>query len=224
MLLLAEAQTINGSAEEALKTYQEILDARGGATGAVDDSNKDIFRRMAPLLQQLENYIEAAQCLEKVLREEKQEILKVGLWTKIAGNYKKAGEKERTLNASKQAYEIMLRVQGLRDPQTQRCKLNLAQVYQAFDNEAYAKRLYNEYLEQFGKQNGENGLENWSDNPTFTKMRDFAEAQIAAIDKVDEGEEEEYYDEEEGEAEEDDAPAAVDAAAAEDDGDDEDAE
>ena len=39
------------------------------------------------------NFIEAASCLEKVLAEENQEILKVGLLTKIAGNYKKA-EKE----------------------------------------------------------------------------------------------------------------------------------
>jgi len=45
---------------------------------------------MAPLMQQLGNYVEAAACLQKVVNEETSEILKVGLLTKIAGNFKKA--------------------------------------------------------------------------------------------------------------------------------------
>jgi len=45
---------------------------------------------MAPLYTQVENYIEAAACLKKVVEEETEEILKVGLFTKMAGNFKKA--------------------------------------------------------------------------------------------------------------------------------------
>lgn len=105
----------------------------------------------------------------------------------------------------------MLRLQGAKDPQTCRCKLNLAQVHQYFENPEEAKKLYNEYLTLFNKQDGTEGTENWAENPTYAKMRDFAEAQIAEIDQVDEGEEE-YYDEEDGaaeangEGEEDEAP------------------
>ena len=161
------------------------------------------------------NFVEAAECLTKVLKEENVEILRVGLWTKIAGNYKKADDKDKTLHASKQAWQIMLRLQGAKDPQTCRCKLNLAQVHQHFENPDEAKKLYNEYLELFRKQDGSDGTENWADNPTYAKMRDFAEAQIAEIDQVDEGGEE-YYDEEDdgaaeanGEDEEDEAPEPV---------------
>ena len=92
MLLLAEAYTVNNSASEALQVYQEILDARSGGAGGINDSNKDLFRKMAPLMQQMGNYVEAAECLTKVLKEEKVEVLRVGLWTKIAGNYKKADD------------------------------------------------------------------------------------------------------------------------------------
>jgi hypothetical protein len=54
------------------------------------DQTKDINRKMAPLLTQLENYSAAAACLQSVIEQETQEILKVGLYTKMAGNYKKA--------------------------------------------------------------------------------------------------------------------------------------
>lgn len=39
--------------------------------------------------------------------EETSEILKVGLLTKIAGNFKKAEKELETLDASKYAYELM---------------------------------------------------------------------------------------------------------------------
>lgn len=45
--------------------------------------------------------MEAAECLKKVLEEESQEILKVGLYTKLAGNYKKAEKKDECVEASK---------------------------------------------------------------------------------------------------------------------------
>ena len=47
---------------------------------------------MAPLYTQLGNFLEAAESLKHVIEEETQEILKVGLLTKIAGNYKKANK------------------------------------------------------------------------------------------------------------------------------------
>ena len=47
---------------------------------------------MAPLYTQLGNYMEAAESLKKVLEDETQEILKVGIYTKLAGNYKKASK------------------------------------------------------------------------------------------------------------------------------------
>ena len=50
MLLLAEALTVNSEAEEALKVYQQVLDARGDGVG-LGESNKDLYRKMAPLLQ-----------------------------------------------------------------------------------------------------------------------------------------------------------------------------
>jgi len=52
--LLAEAHTINDENKEALQVYKEVLVARGdGATAADDSSNKDIYRKMAPLMQKI---------------------------------------------------------------------------------------------------------------------------------------------------------------------------
>lgn len=59
--------------------------------------DKDIYRKMAPLHTKLENYVEAATCLKKVIESEDKEILKVGLLTKIAGNYKKADAAEECI-------------------------------------------------------------------------------------------------------------------------------
>jgi len=141
MLLLAEAHTVNREAAEALKVYQEVLDARTGAFGA-EESNKDLYRKMAPLLQQLGNFVEAANCLQKVVDEETSEILKVGLLTKIAGNFKKADKEKECIEASKLAFELMQALAGDKDPQTCRCQLNLAQVYQHFEKVEEAKGLY----------------------------------------------------------------------------------
>jgi len=55
---------------------------------------------MAPLYTKLENYAEAAVCLKKVIEGEDQEIVKVGLLTKIAGNFKKADQQTECIQAS----------------------------------------------------------------------------------------------------------------------------
>ena len=65
---------------------------------------------MAPLYTNLENYVEACNALEKVLGQETQEILKVGLLTKIAGNQKKAGNEEACIQATRDAYELIKRL------------------------------------------------------------------------------------------------------------------
>jgi len=65
--------------------------------------------------------LEAAECLKKVVLEETQEIIKVGLYTKLAGNYKKANLKDECIKASKDAYELIKRLSGEKDAQTCRC-------------------------------------------------------------------------------------------------------
>ena len=56
-----------------------------------------------------------------MLEEESQEILKVGLYTKLAGNYKKAEMKDECIEASQQAYDLIKRLSGKKDAQTCRC-------------------------------------------------------------------------------------------------------
>lgn len=117
---------------------------------------------MAPLYQQLGNYMEAALCLEKVLAEENQEILKVGLLTKIAGNYKKADKETECVKASKEAFVLIKRLNGEKDAQSCRCLINLAQVYHHFNKTEEAKTLFLEYLAMFNTQNGTEGTEDWT--------------------------------------------------------------
>ena len=128
MLLLAEAYTVNEEANEAISLYQQILDEQdsGDLHG---DAIKDIYRRLAPLYSLVENYMEACTCLKKVIEEETQEILKVGLYTKLAGNFKKANMKDQCIKASTDAFELIKRISGEKDAQTCRCMINLAQVY-----------------------------------------------------------------------------------------------
>ena len=73
--------------------------------------------------------MEACTCLKKVIEEETQEILKVGLYTKLAGNFKKANMKDQCIKASTDAFELIKRSSGEKDAQTCRCMINLAQVY-----------------------------------------------------------------------------------------------
>ena len=106
---------------------------------------------MAPLYSQIEDYSQACTCLKKVIEEETQEILKVGLYTKLAGNFKKANMKEQCVKASTDAFELIKRISGEKDAQTCRCMINLAQVYQTFEEPEDAKRLYQQYLEMYGQ-------------------------------------------------------------------------
>lgn len=117
MMLLAEAYTVNKDARKALNIYEQVLDARTDNFGpTAGEPTKDIFRAMAPLHQQLENYTEAASCLNMVIKEEKEEILKVGLYTKIAGNYKKAQQEEECVKASTAALDLIKSLSGEKDP------------------------------------------------------------------------------------------------------------
>ena len=75
--------------------------------------------------------------------------MKVGHLTKMAGNLKKADKEEECIQASKDALELMQKLSSATDPQTCRCKINLAQVYQHFEKDEEAKALYQEYLTMF---------------------------------------------------------------------------
>ena len=65
---------------------------------------------MASLFSEKQQYPEAADCLHKVLSQEDQETAKVGLYTKIAGNFKKADDSEKSMEASKKALELMTKL------------------------------------------------------------------------------------------------------------------
>ena len=101
--------------------------------------------------------MEAAESLKHVIEEETQEILKVGLLTKMAGNYKKANKSAECIQASIDAFELIKRLSGEKDAQTCRCKINLAQVYQTFENTDEAKRLYQEFVTMYEGQTGAEG-------------------------------------------------------------------
>ena len=129
----------------------------------------------------------------------------------MAGNYKKADMEEECIKASKNAYELMLQLSNANDPQTCRCQLNLAQVYQYFEKTDEAKDCYTKFLTLYAEldldSESQQGVQ-------MAKLRDFAQLQINAIDGVEEEVEgdEEYYDEEEPKDEEE-AKADVDAEA-----------
>ena len=105
--------------------YEELLDARESE----NESTKDIYRKMAPLYQQLEDYQKAATCLQKVIDQEDQQMIKVGLLTKMAGNYKKLNNMEKCVKASVDAFVLIQRTAGAEDAQTCRCLVNLGTVY-----------------------------------------------------------------------------------------------
>ena len=86
MLLLAEALTIDKKVDEAIEIYCEVLEARTEA----GEPTKDIHRAIAPLYSLNGKFVQAAESLAKVLEIEDQELAKVTIYTKIAGNYKKS--------------------------------------------------------------------------------------------------------------------------------------
>ena len=138
MLLLAEALTVDFQVDEALDLYKQILDSREQSS----ESTKEINRAIAPLYTQQGKFVEAANCLQKVLNDEEQELAKVGIYTKIAGNYKKADSKDECVEASQAAYDLIRKLQGERDLQTCKCLLNLGQVQQHFENNEEATKIF----------------------------------------------------------------------------------
>jgi len=75
----------------------------------------------------------------------------------MAGNYKKANNKESCIKASKDAYELIKLLSGERDQQSCRCLFNLAQVYSHFEQADDAKACYTVFTELYKAQNGEGG-------------------------------------------------------------------
>ena len=67
--------------------------------------------------------------------------------TKIAGNLKKAGDIQGTLEATEQAYNISKDCFGANDITTCRCLANLAAVNLYFDMKDEAKIKYQTYLD-----------------------------------------------------------------------------
>ena len=163
-------------------------------------SEKEIYRKMAPLYMEMKHFNNAIDCLKKVIEQEDQEVLKVNLLTKITGYYKKADLYELCLQASQDAYELIKRLRGTDDAQTWRCFLNIANVYQYFERTEEAKSRYQEFLNTFENYtiNGEGG--DWSQMGQFVKLRDIAQD---ALDEMEGGEGDGYYDEEADEGEED---------------------
>lgn len=172
LLLIAEGMTVNNQTDEAIEIYLEVLDARDGNFG--DDSVKDIYRKMAPLYQAKENYTQAASCLQKVFEEEKQDLAKVGLLTKIAGNYKRANNETEAVSASRKAYELMLKCVGDQDIQTCKCLLNYGSVYAFFEKKDAALQLYKQFVAKFESMNGENGTTDWGKDEQFVKLAEMA--------------------------------------------------
>ena len=66
-------------------------------------------------------------------------MLKVGLLTKMAGNYKKLNNMGKCVDASVDAFALIQKVVGPEDPHTCRCLINLASVYQHFERNDDAK-------------------------------------------------------------------------------------
>jgi len=94
----------------------------------IGEPTKDIYRKMAPLYSHIKAFDKAAESLQKVIELEDQEVLKVGLLTKIAGNWKKANNEVECVKASQDAYELMKKLEGETDATTIRCWLNIASV------------------------------------------------------------------------------------------------
>ena len=56
-------------------------------------------------------------------------MIKVGLLTKMAGNYKKLNNMEKCVGASVDAFVLIKKVAGVEDAHTCRCLVNLGTVY-----------------------------------------------------------------------------------------------
>ena len=76
-------------------------------------------------------------------------MIKVGLLTKMAGNYKKLNNMEQCVKASVDAFVLIQKVVGPEDAQTCRCLVNLGTVYQYFERNDDAKDKYRQYINMF---------------------------------------------------------------------------
>ena len=121
-------------------------------------------------------------------------MIKVGLLTKMAGNYKKLNNMGKCVEASVNAFVLIQKIVGPEDPQTCRCLVNLGTVYQYFERNDDAKDKYRQYINMFQANPA------WANQKTYADLNDYAEAEIAEIDGVGGGDE--YYDEEEGKEDE----------------------
>ena len=60
----------------------------------------------------------------------------------MTGNLKKANKESECIAASLEAYNLIARLSGEKDPQTCRCLINLAQVYTHFEKEEESRARY----------------------------------------------------------------------------------
>ena len=180
MQLLAELYTVNKQPLKALEIYlkleEEIYDPA---------ISKDIFRKMAPLHQQLENYELAVSYLQKVLNVETDAQSKASLLTKIAGNYKKANKMEPCIEAGQQAYDTLCNTLGKQDLQSCRALVNLGGIYMHFQNNEKATEIFKQYLALF------EATEEMKNDHNYTKLKEVVQGQLDSLEGG-----EEYYDEE----------------------------
>ena len=84
----------------------------------------------------------ANECLKKVLENEDQQLAKVAIYTKIAGNYKKTGQAEQCFKNSTAAFDLSKKLLSELDVQTCKCMLNLAQAYMYFEKKEDAENQF----------------------------------------------------------------------------------
>lgn len=180
MQLLAELYTVNKQPLKALEIYvkleEEIYDPM---------ISKDIFRKMAPLHQQLENYEQAVTYLQKVLNVETDAQSKASLLTKIAGNYKKANKLELCVEAGQQAYDTLCNTVGKQDLQSCRALVNLGGIYMHFENNEKATEIFKQYLALF------EATQEMKNDHNYAKLKEVVQGQLDSLEGG-----EEYYDEE----------------------------
>ena len=97
---------------------------------------------MAACFTSKQQYPEANECLGKVMELEDQETAKVGLYTKIAGNYKKADDKDKCLEAIKKALDLAEKIGGKKDLYSCKTLINYGDVQYYFEMTDEAKATY----------------------------------------------------------------------------------
>ena len=110
---------------------------------------------MAACFTSKQNYPEANECLSKSMGLEDQEIAKVALYTKIAGNYKKAEDKDKSLESIKKAHDLAEKIGGKKDLYTCKCLINYGDVQYYFELTEEAKATYQQFLDLFEENKDE---------------------------------------------------------------------